>query len=87
MKALRINYNGCHGIVGESLTPTFAIQYGNAVGTYFGEGPIVLAGDTRASTSLLRLAITSALISCGTRVIDLAWHNPNPNIDTKDDTR
>ena len=22
-----------------------------------------------------------------TRVIDLAWHNPNPNIDTKDDTR
>lgn len=71
MKALRIHYNGCHGLVGESLTPTFAIHYASAIGTYFGDGPIVLAGDTRASTGLLHRAVTSALIACGTRVVDL----------------
>jgi phosphomannomutase len=71
MRSLRINTYGCHGIVGDSLSPMFAIRYGNAVGSYFGTGPVVVAGDPRASTPMLRSALVSGLISCGTRVVDL----------------
>jgi phosphomannomutase len=49
----------------------FAIRYGNAAGSHFGAGPVLVAGDPRASTPMLRSGLVAALISCGTRVIDL----------------
>lgn len=71
MKSLRLNNHGCHGLIGESLTPQFAIRYGNAIGTYFEKGKLLLAGDPRASTPMLRSALTSSLLSCGIDVVDI----------------
>lgn len=71
MRSLRLNNHGCHGLIGESLTPLFAIRYGNAVGTYFEKGKLLLAGDPRASTPMLHSALTSALLSCGIDVVDI----------------
>lgn len=63
--------NGIRGVVNQELTPQFAIQIGEAVGTFFNQGKIILGSDSRISNTMLRNAIKSGLVSTGCSVYDV----------------
>ena len=71
MRSLRISYSGVRALVGESMTPDFAIKYCNAFATYLDGQPVALCRDTRHSSSMLHAAAVSALISSGCEIHDL----------------
>ncbi len=60
--------NGIRGIVNEELNPEFITRIGEAIGTYFGSGDILLGYDARTSNSILSRAISAGLASTGTNV-------------------
>lgn len=75
-----ISVSGIRGVVGQSLTPTHALEFVQAYAAYLwdnGAGhdraqPLVLlARDTRTSGDMMRHAAMAALIGSGCRVIDL----------------
>lgn len=73
MKAnLKMSISGVRGIVGESMTPGIARDFGYCFGKYLGGGSVVIGRDTRASGSELKEAIFAGLESAGiTEIIDL----------------
>jgi phosphomannomutase/phosphoglucomutase len=71
--------NGIRGVVNEELTPQFALKIGEAIGTFFEQGKILLGYDGRVSNMMLANAVTSGLISTGCDVYD-AGMAPTPCI-------
>ncbi|MBN1934733.1 MAG: hypothetical protein JW934_08700 [Anaerolineae bacterium] len=58
-------------ICGVDLTPAYAEQVGRAVGTRMAAGRLVVGGDTRPSTPLLKEALIAGLLSTGCEVYDV----------------
>lgn len=65
-----ISVSGLRGIVGETLTPTVAVNYVAAYAASAPAGPIVVTRDGRASGKMLAAAIHSAFLAVGRDVID-----------------
>ncbi len=63
--------NGIRAIVNRELTAEFAINIGEAVGTFFRRGKVVLGCDGRTSNSMLANAVSSGLLSTGCNVHDV----------------
>ena len=71
-KALRISQVGLRGVVGDGLTAGHVIDFAAAFGTFLEPGkPVLLGRDPRASGSMLREGVVSALLACGHEVVDL----------------
>jgi len=62
--------NGVRGIVNEDMTSDLALQMGKAIGTVMG-GTIAIATDTRASADMIKMAVSSGMMSVGVNVLDL----------------
>ena len=71
MSSLMISSSGIRGVVGESMTPTLAIEVASSFGMLIGKGPIVVGGDTRVSHDCIMSAFVSGLLSVGTDVIQI----------------
>jgi len=69
--------SGIREIVNERLTPDLALKVGKALGTYLGEGKVVVGRDTRTSGEMLKNALISGLLSTGIDVIDIGL-SPTP---------
>ncbi|NJE85246.1 phosphoglucosamine mutase [Thermococcus sp. CX2] len=63
--------SGIREVVNEKLTPDLALKVGKALGTYLGEGTVVVGMDTRTSGEMLKRALISGLLSAGIDVIDI----------------
>jgi len=63
--------SGIREIVNEKLTPELSLKVGKALGTYLGEGKVVVGADTRTSNEMLKSALISGLLSTGIDVIDI----------------
>ena len=63
--------NGIRGVVGRDMTADLAVRVGRAMGTFFDDGTVALARDTRLSGPMLARAVASGLMSAGCSVIDL----------------
>jgi len=70
MRFLRLGQAGMRGKVGTGITPQLAIDFASALGTYFEGGNIIVACDTRISSTMFKNAAISALLSTGCNVID-----------------
>lgn len=70
MQPLRIGISGLRGQVATALTPKLAMDFSSALGTYLDGGTVVVARDTRVSSEMFYNAALSALLSCGSHVID-----------------
>lgn len=62
--------NGVRGVVNDTLTPELALRLGKAIGTFFEGGRVLLGGDTRLSTPMIKAAVAAGLGSVGCRVVD-----------------
>ncbi|HEV8359755.1 MAG TPA: phosphoglucosamine mutase [Candidatus Thermoplasmatota archaeon] len=62
--------NGVRGIVNEFLTPELALRLGKAIGTFFDGGKVLVGGDPRLSTPMIKSAVVAGLGSVGCRVHD-----------------
>ena len=72
MDRLMVTVSGVRGIVGSSLTPQIAEQFGCAFGTMLGAGKRVVIGrDSRQSGPELQQAITDGLTATGVNVTSL----------------
>ena len=69
--------SGIREVVNEKLTPELALNVGKALGTYLGEGKVVVGMDTRTSGEMLKNAMISGLLSTGIDVIDIGV-SPTP---------
>lgn len=69
--------NGIRGVVNKELTPEFAIKIGEAIGSFFKQGEILLGYDGRISNLMLANAVISGLVSTGCNVYD-AGMAPTP---------
>lgn len=78
-KNLVESISGARGIVGETMTPHLALQYGLALGAFLGGGKVVVGGDSRTSHDALKSAAASGLLSAGCDVIDIGIC-PTPTI-------
>ncbi|MHA1333828.1 MAG: phosphoglucosamine mutase [Candidatus Odinarchaeia archaeon] len=63
--------NGIRGVVNDLFTPEFSAKIGQAIGSFFGNGPILVGGDGRLSTPMIKNAVISGLVSSGVDVIDV----------------
>ena len=63
--------SGIREIVNEKLTPELALRVGKALGTFLGEGKVVVGMDTRTSGEMLKNALISGLLSTGVDVVDI----------------
>lgn len=70
MQSLRLGSAGIRGQIGSDLTPTLVINFASAFGTYVDGGKIVIGRDSRNSSPMIHNAVTSALLSCGCRILD-----------------
>jgi len=66
---LMLSASGIRGIVGDSLTPTVALDIGQAFGTYLGKGTVIVAGDTRPSYETFKAAVIAGLTATGINII------------------
>jgi len=71
MKTLRIASFGIRGYVGDSLTPGVVMDFASAFATFVDGGRVLLARDTRYSSSMIHSAVVSSLLSAGCEVLDL----------------
>ena len=62
--------NGIRKIVNRELTPEFAAKIGEAIGSFFRQGNILIGYDGRNSNIMLVNAVTSGLLSTGCKVYD-----------------
>ncbi len=62
---------GIRGRYLSKITPELAFQVGAAVATYLNASKIVVGGDGRLTTPLLKLAASAGLMSAGSDVIDV----------------
>ncbi len=77
--ALVVGVSGVRGIVGEALTPEVACRFASAMGSYCGDGSVVVGRDTRPSGDALRHAVFSGLLATGSAVIDVGVC-PTPSV-------
>ena len=69
---LMVGVSGVRGVVGETLTPQVARDFGCAFSELLGTGgKVIVARDTRPSGAMLRDAVAGGLAECGISVIDL----------------
>jgi phosphomannomutase len=69
---LIVSVSGVRGIVGATLSPVTACEFGCAFGTMLGAGSTVAVGrDTRLSGPMLISALKAGLLACGLDVVDL----------------
>ncbi|MBI3991000.1 MAG: phosphoglucosamine mutase [Candidatus Omnitrophica bacterium] len=71
MSSLMISVAGVRGVVGESLTPEIALNFGMAFGTYLKSGKVIIGRDSRVSGPLIQYALLSGLTASGCSVVDL----------------
>jgi len=71
MGSLMIGISGVRGIVGESLTPQLLMRLGEAYGTYFNSGRVVVGRDTRLSGEMVKHSVFGGLLSSGCSIIDV----------------
>jgi phosphomannomutase len=71
MKQLRVGMGGVRGIVGEALTPSIAVGFAQAFGTYVGPGKVLVSRDTRRSGPMILHCVISGLLGTGCEVVDL----------------
>jgi phosphomannomutase len=76
---LKIGVSGIRGVVGEFLTPSLALAFAQAFGTYVGRGRVVVGRDTRTSGPMLQDAVHCGLLAAGCDVIDVGVL-PTPTI-------
>lgn len=76
---LKIGVSGIRGVVGEFLTPSLALAFAQAFGTYVGAGRVVVGRDTRASGPMLQHAVQCGLLAAGCEVVDVGIL-PTPTI-------
>src|SRR5690349_9636908 len=79
MRQLKIGTSWVRGVVGDSLTPEFVVNFACAFGTWCDGAPVVIGRDTRQSSGMVRAAVVSGLLSCGCEVIDLGV-TPSPMV-------
>jgi len=65
-----ISVSGLRGVIGESLTPEFAMRFACAFAGGLAEGPIVITRDGRASGTMLADAVRAGLCAVGRTVLD-----------------
>lgn len=63
--------NGVRGLANSDMNINLAIDLGRAIGTFFKEGELAIASDTRTSSDMLRNAVTAGVLSTGMSVCDL----------------
>ena len=72
---LMLSISGLRGLIGKSLTPQVAAQYGTAVGQWFKtqtkKPKIVVGRDSRPSGEMIQNAFVSGLSSVGCKVVTL----------------
>ena len=66
-----ISISGIRGIVGETMTPALAGDFGRAFGTYLDGGHVVVGRDSRSSGPELQEALVGGLCETGCRVTTL----------------
>jgi phosphomannomutase len=71
LREIKIGASGVRGVVGDALTPELIVDFACAFGTWCDGGPVVIGRDTRRSSTALRAAVVSGLLSTGCRVVDL----------------
>lgn len=71
MRQLKIGTSWVRGVVGDALTPEVVVNFSCAFGTWTGGAPVVIGRDTRRSSTAMRAAVVSGLLSTGCEVIDL----------------
>lgn len=71
MNTLKIGISGVRGVVGRGLTPTVALEFGQAYGTFVNCGKVAVGQDTRPSGSMLKSAIICGLLYSGCSVVDI----------------
>ncbi len=80
MKRVYFGTDGVRGIVPDELDVHLAASIGMAAQTVLGgKQPVVLGGDTRISTDLIKAALASGICACGGDVFD-AGILPTPGI-------
>ncbi len=63
--------NGVRGLANDDMNVNLATDLGRAIGTFFKEGEIAIASDTRTSSDMLRNAVIAGVLSTGMSVCDL----------------
>jgi len=71
--------NGIRGLVNRDLTPEFITKIGEAIGTFFQSGQIVIGHDGRTSSPMFAQALTGSLTSTGCTVYNVGLA-PTPAI-------
>lgn len=69
--------NGIRGLANKELTPEMAIKIGNATGTFFKRGELIVGYDARTTGPMLASAVMAGLTSTGCNVL-LAGMAPTP---------
>ncbi|HEY2786587.1 MAG TPA: phosphoglucosamine mutase [Fimbriiglobus sp.] len=79
MSELIVSVSGIRGIVGDSLTPEAALRFGQALGTEFGGGTVLVSRDGRPSGRMLAHAAAAGLMAtgCSIHYLDVA---PTPTV-------
>jgi len=69
---LIVSVSGVRGVIGKTLTPQVATEFGLAFGAMLGAGrAVVIARDSRVSGPMLKNAVTAGLLASGINVVDL----------------
>ncbi len=63
--------NGIRGTPNVDLTPNFAMEIGQSIGSYFHTGRIAIATDTRLTGAMIQAAVGSGIMSTGTELVSL----------------
>ncbi|MEM2873784.1 MAG: phosphoglucosamine mutase [Nitrososphaerales archaeon] len=71
--------NGIRGIPGKDLTLEFVVEMSQSIGTYFGQGPILIGYDGRFSSPLISKAVSAGIMASGVDVMD-ANLTPTPGL-------
>lgn len=71
--------NGVRGIANSDMNVNLALDLGRAIGTFFGEGELAIALDTRTSGDMLKNAVAAGVLSTGLSVSELGIL-PSPSL-------
>lgn len=67
---LKVSVSGVRGIVGESLTPKVAMEFGLAFGALVRGARVIVGRDTRTTGKMMRNALSCGLVSSGCEIVD-----------------
>ena len=70
-KFLRLGAMGMRGVIGNGLGVRITTNYLSAIATWLGEGPVILATDTRQSSAMLKSTALASFMAAGLDVIDV----------------